>query len=291
MAMKKILHFHLNLYKSPSIKEGYNLRLLVGSNPVPSILRNQFLSMMVVMVMGLSFTTGCASVSSPSRLQAYLAPDIDPTIRISNKFPPAPPDGLPIRLALVADFGDNSSIVPSEAFWGRLTTRLGFEVEKNLPVKVQDIVRLNGLTPGKGFEKLPFEKNKEKSEFFLLVLVSSTDVTTTAYYTVLPDTGSQPGSEIENHAEIELGLVDADGKQLLAQVRGGSYATLEQLDVPLLSNRYPAVKGSSMTNPIYPQEETALEILRMVSTEEALDQAIMKMEIEWRKAREPSVSR
>ena len=89
------------------------------------------------------------------------------------------------------------------------------------------------------------------------------------------------GHQTENHATVELGFLDLKSGKLLLQSQGTSYATLEQLDVPLASNRYPRVRGSAMTNPIYPEEGKALETLRMVALNEALDQAVMKLAGKW----------
>ena len=59
-------------------------------------------------------------------------------------------------------------------------------------------------------------------------------------------------------------------------------AFIAQLDAPLESNRYPLVQGSAQTNRFYPTDDKALEVLRTVALEEALDQAIMKFDHEWR---------
>ena len=125
-----------------------------------------------------------------------------------------------------------------------------------------------------------------------MVLTSSEEVKTPAYLDASsPDVGILPGNEIENFALVEMALVDLQSGKSLIQAHGRSYALLEQLDVPLESNRYPLVKGSSLTNRIYPTDDMALEVLRAVAMEEALDQAIMQFGNAWRSTLNEAVHR
>ena len=71
------------------------------------------------------------------------------------------------------------------------------------------------------------------------------------------------------------------GKSLI-QAHGRSHARLEQLDVPLDTNRYPLVQGSAHTNRYFPSDDMAIDVLRTVALEEALEQALMKFDTEWR---------
>ena len=241
--------------------------------------------MKVIPVILLYLMTACTTDSSPSRLQAYLSPESHPSAGAPQKLPTIPPDGLPLWLAFLPDAVEPSSITLSEDSWTRLEARTGHEVQTKLPVKVQGVVRLGEFNPEKGFEQLKTFGKDHNAQYFLLVLVSNAEVKTPAYFYVVPEVSELPGYQVKNHASIELALVDTNSEKLVTGVRGSSYATLEQLDVPLESNRYPAVFGTSMANRIFPPEDRALDILRMVAMDEALDQAVMKLENEWRKAR------
>ena len=104
-----------------------------------------------------------------------------------------------------------------------------------------------------------------------------------ARFDLLPEVSLLNGRQIDHHATVELGLVDAKSGKLLLQVQGNSYATLDELDTPIESNRYPRVKGSAMNSYIYPEQEKALETLRAVALDEALEQATMKLQEKWPK--------
>jgi hypothetical protein len=153
-----------------------------------------------------------------------------------------------------------------------------------IPVSMQEVVRLDEIPSGdqvalrKGFKDMG---ENRQIEGVLVVLPSSKEVKGPAQFNVLPEVGTLNGYQIENHASVELGLLDLKSGKLLPQSQGTSYATLEELDTPLGSNWYRNVRGFSMTNPIYPEEGRALESLRMVALNEALDQAIMKFPGKW----------
>jgi hypothetical protein len=171
----------------------------------------------------------------------------------------------------------------SEDSLARFTARTKFELENKVPLDIQEVVRLETLQKGNSAEQLKGLAKDEKFEFVILILTSSEEVKTPAYLDASsPDVGILPGNEIQNYALVEVALVDLQSGKSLIQAHGRSYALLEQLDVPLESNRYPLVKGSAMTNRMYPTEDMALEVLRTVALEEALDQAIMKFDHEWR---------
>lgn len=85
-------------------------------------------------------------------------------------------------------------------------------------------------------------------------------------------------------------MLDFKSGELLLQSKGNAYATLDQLTIPLGSNRYPGARRSAMTSPIYPEEGKALETLRMVALNEAFDQTIMKLSGEWHDGQGKSLS-
>ncbi|WP_342347476.1 hypothetical protein [uncultured Nitrospira sp.] len=57
---------------------------------------------------------------------------------------------------------------------------------------------------------------------------------------------------------------------------GTSHAILEQWDVPLAPNRYPIVRESGSITTIYPKENKALKMMRMVAPQEALERGAIK---------------
>ena len=117
----------------------------------------------------------------------------------------------------------------------------------------------------------------------MVVFPSGDEVEGPAQLDLLPEVSLMTGSQIDHFATIELGLLDIRSGKLFMQVQGHSYATLEKLDTPISSNRYPRVRGSAMSSYLYPQEDQAFETLRAVALDEALEQATMKLQGQWPK--------
>jgi hypothetical protein len=216
-------------------------------------------------------------------MPTLLEQETHPNIVIQGKVSRDSQQKLQVGLAFVPDVvQSNPPTSLSDDSLARFTARTKFELENKVPLEIQKVVRLETLQKGKSVEQLKGLAKDEKFDFVILILTSSEEVTTPAYLDASsPDVGILPGNEIKNYALVEVALVDLQSGKSLIQAHGRSYALLEQLDVPLESNRYPLVRGSAMTNRMYPTDDMALEVLRTVALEEALDQAIMKFDHEW----------
>jgi hypothetical protein len=189
---------------------------------------------------------------------------------------------LPVGMALVLDERySHVSLNALEASWPHFTARTRHAVQELIPVTVQDVLRLDEIHAGEKDYLLNALRDSTKTELVLIVLPSAREVKGPAQFDVLPEVSMLNGYQTENYATVELGLLDLKSGKLLLRSQGTSYATLEQLDVPLASNRHPRVRGSSMTKPIFPEDSKALETLRMVALNEALDQALMKLSGRW----------
>jgi hypothetical protein len=55
------------------------------------------------------------------------------------------------------------------------------------------------------------------------------------------------------------------------------------LNVPINSNAYPVIHRSLRVAPIFPPEKDAKDILRSIAGDEALEQAVSKLEQAWKK--------
>lgn len=241
-----------------------------------------YLVMIIVLLYVLS---GCYG-PSPYRLQSHFESETHASEVIQGKRLAHSENRLPIGMALI--FSADSSHVPlgiNDEIWPQFAARVNQKVQGLIPVSMQEVVRLDEIPSGERMALLNDFKGmgeKTKIEAVLVVLPSSQEVKGPAQFDVLPEVGRLNGHQTENHATVELGLLDLKSGRLLLQSQGSSYATLEQLDTQLASNRYPRVRGSAMTSPIYPEEGKALATLRMVALNEALDQAVMKLAEKWR---------
>ena len=240
-----------------------------------------FLLYLAVMMLFLYLMIGCSG-TSPHRLQAHFGSEPHPSKVIQGKFSSHSQGRLPVGLAIVSDADSSQAhLAMTESAWSQFAARVKHEVQGQFPVSMEEVVRIEGIPSGDRVSLLKGMGGNSPVEVILVVLPSSTEVKGPAHFNLLPEVSMLTGYQTENHAAVELGLLDLQSGKLLLQSRGNSYATLEQLDVPIASNRYPRVRGSAMTNPIYPEEGKALETLRMVALNEALDQAIMKLAGKW----------
>lgn len=89
------------------------------------------------------------------------------------------------------------------------------------------------------------------------------------------------GFEAVNYALAELALLDATDGQVIARSEGRAWTRLNRLNVPVKSNAYPVIHRSLRVAPIYPTEEDAKDVLRSIAGDEALEQAIYKLEQAW----------
>jgi hypothetical protein len=252
-----------------------------SSKKMPLVIVLVYLALMVFLLFLLS---GCSGPSH-HRLPAHFESETHASEVIQGKRLSHSPNRLPIAMALILSAG--SSHVPlgiNDDTWPQFAARVNQKVQGLIPVSMQEVVRLDEIPSGERMALLNDFKGmgeKTKIEAVLVVLPSSQEVKGPAQFDVLPEVGTLNGHQTENHATVELGLLDLKSGRLLLQSQGSSYATLEQLDTQLASNRYPRVRGSAMTSPIYPEEGKALATLRMVALNEALDQAVMKLAGKW----------
>jgi hypothetical protein len=106
--------------------------------------------------------------------------------------------------------------------------------------------------------------------------------------------GSRPqvsGFETNNYALAELALLEVQTGRVVAKAEGQAWSTLNHLYAPVKSNSYPVIHRSLRIAPIYPKEENAKEVLRSIAGDEALEQAVLDLQRQWKKAAEASVGR
>lgn len=240
-----------------------------------------FLLYLSVLMVLLYLMSGCSG-PSPHRLQAHFETEPHASQIIKGKLSAHSQDRLPVGMAIVVHPDSSQGpLAMTEDTWPQFAARVKREVQGRFPVSMQEVVHVEGIPSGDRASLFKGMGGNRPIEVVLIVLPSGKEVKGPAHLDLLPEVSRLTGHQTENYATVELGLLDLKSGKLLLQSEGTSYATLEQLDVPMPSNRYPRVRGSSMTNPIYPEEGKALETLRMVALNEALDQAVMNLAGKW----------
>lgn len=243
----------------------------------------------VLMILAMVLGSGCSSTQP--RLQAYFEPEPESSSVLQDKLSVSSINRLPVDMALLLD-KSQFSMTPMEMGdnWAQFSALAKHKIQDHIPITMQEVLFLNEDTGGKKTNHLSELREHAKTDVVMVVAPSSREVKGPAQFDVLPEVSTLNGFQIDHHSTVELGLLDLRSGKLLLQAEGTSFATLEQLDVPLASNRYPRVRGSARTSSIYPAEDKALETLRMVAMDEALDQAVMKLMGKWKEGQKSQIS-
>lgn len=232
---------------------------------------------------------GCSLDNTPKRLGAYLPQSIDQTGVVAKTA--LPPEGLTSILVVLNDSGfEKSAPELRRGTLENLGEHLKTEIQKQLPIQINSVVYPDGLQPNRSADQSIQLAKEQNVPYLLLAVLSSSEWEVFDHLSLQGNQGGGlrsmglPGYRAENYARLELALVDARTGQLVVTTDGQAWATLERLVVPLESNVYPVVRRAQTQPPIYPNSEAEeYETLRWVSGQDAIGQAVMHLEILWKK--------
>lgn len=234
-----------------------------------------------LLMLPLLWMGGCAGPSSLG-LETQFDKELNSSSIIREKLSIQSHDRLPVGMVIVMSSGHSrANQALTDNSWLQFAARVKQEVQNQIPLSVEEVIRLEDIPSGENVSQLNSLRASRDLDVVLVLLSANQETTGPAHLDLLPEVSAINGQQTENHATVELGLVDIRSGKLLLRALGRSHAILEQLDFPLASNRYPRVRGSAMTSAIYPEEGRALETVRMIALQEALDQAVMKLAQEW----------
>ena len=226
--------------------------------------------------------TGCVG-TAPLHLQKHFPIEAQPSETLKAKSSPSSSEKVPVGVAIALLPDSYDFPLADEETWIQLAARVKDDVESTTPVLMEKVIVVKDLGSPESLSLIQKFGRDSQIDTILVVLPSGTEVSGPVRFPLLPEVSFLNGRQIDHHATVELGLVDTKSGKLLLQVQGNSYATLDELDTPINSNRYPRVKGSAMSSYMYPEQEKALETLRAVALDEALEQATMKLQEKWSK--------
>ncbi|MCA9472577.1 MAG: hypothetical protein MRJ96_02440 [Nitrospirales bacterium] len=232
--------------------------------------------------------SGCSLQTVPERLPLYVGAENKALI---NSIPEEGISGQE-KIGLVV-INDTTAPSAAPAFTPesleRLTHRLRAELNEQLPITIEKVIRSSELRPGQSSRQFVQLAEAENVDFFLLGLVSSVE---NEVPTQLSFQGGQAGLggglgrllgfRVENYALVELALINGKTGNPVVHANGSAWSVLERLNVPIESNVYPVVRRDLTQPPIYPSDETAYETLRVVSADDAMKQALMHLRKAWR---------
>jgi hypothetical protein len=240
---------------------------------------------------------GCSLDPTPKRMRAYLPPP-DPSTPPAEEIRRLSGEGISAVLVMVndTDFKRSAPALRKSTVY-RLGEHLKGELEKQFPLQFPVVGVAEDLPPEDSAEYFMSLGKDHDLPYVMVAVISSTERETFEYFPMAASHGGglrsfgMPGYRTENHARMELALLDSrDGRPVLT-TDGQAWAVLERLQVPLKSNVFPVVRRDVLQPPIYPKsEEDAYETLMWVSGLEAIAQTVMRLEEPWRKHHSASVT-
>ncbi len=244
-------------------------------------------SLTAMVLLGAMVCAGC-SQKPINRMASYLAPQ---AVAEPNDVSPALKDATgPLEAALVVvnDVADREPTLsePTKAF---LTDQVRRRIEAATPIRIVKVLQEPDATRLRQSSDLTRVAQEQGAPRLLVALFSSAESEIPAYLPLTgdPEQGGQrprvPGYETINYALAELALLDSSG-QVIARSDGRAWTRLNRLNVPMKSNAYPVIHRSLRVAPIYPSEKEAKDVLRSIAGDEALEQAVYKLEQAWPKS-------
>lgn len=194
-------------------------------------------------------------------------------------------------LLLVNDTGaQGSAPALSDRAKAFLSHQVRERVEASTPIRVVRVLTAGDASQPQDQRALARMAREHGLTHLLVALFSSGESEVPAYLPLTgdPEQGGQrpnvPGYEAVNYALAELALIEVAGEKVVARSNGRAWTRLNRLNVSIKSNAYPVIHRSLRPAPIYPPEGEAKDVLRSLAADEALEQAISKLQAAWPKS-------
>ena len=247
---------------------------------------NQFILMLCVM-----FMVSCASTVPPARIGEYVSSHRQPggdAFAWINQRP------LRAGLVVVSDMaGTHAPPLPEEALV-RLSESLKLELGRAIPVTITGVIPARGIKPQPYGDWSQFDELGQRHglDYLVVVVVSSIEQ---EYPVTLPlelTSHAQPGFRRDNWSLLEFALLDLQHSQILMQVEGRGWATLDHPSAPGIHQWYPAIylRPQDERRIWPPTYEGAPNTLRVVSFEQAAKRLVLMLHNSWRGILESAVA-
>lgn len=194
-------------------------------------------------------------------------------------------------LLLINDTGaEGSAPALSDRAKAFLTHQVRERVEAATPIRVAQVLDADGSSRPQDQRALARMAREQGLTHLLVTIFSSAESEVPAYLplTGAPEQGGQrpavPGYEAVNYALAEMALIETASGQVLARSDGRAWTRLHRLNVIMQTNSYPVIHRSLRIAPIYPPEGEAKDMLRSLAGDEALEQAVARLQAAWPKS-------
>ena len=244
----------------------------------------------VLLSVGVMLFAGCSQKPVP-RIDSYLGTTSEgDRVAVSDRVTNAP-GPFDAGLVLINDTSaPGSAPALSDRAKSFLTDQIRQRIQAATPIRILKLVTVPESAQLQDESLLARLGREQGVSRLLLVVFSSEESEVPAYLPMTGDPeqgGQRPrvlGYEAVNYALAELALIDSTDGRVLLRSDGRAWTRLNRLNVPLKSNAYPVIHRSLRVAPIYPPEDQAKDILRSIAGDEALEQAVYKLEQAWPKS-------
>jgi len=171
-----------------------------------------------------------------------------------------------------------------------LTDQVRKRVEPATPIRIVKVLTVPDPLQHHDRQALAKLAKEQGLPYLMVALFSSSESQVPTYMSIMggPEQGGGQGNvlgiETVNYALAELALIDATNAQVIARSDGRAWTRLNELNVPIKSNAYPVIHRSQRIAPIFPPADQAKDVLRSIAGDEALEQAVGKLEQDWPKS-------
>jgi hypothetical protein len=225
-----------------------------------------------------------------SRMDAYVGPGPEGTGVLSEELTKRSGAPFEVGLFVVNDTSDEDS-APALTEAGRafLTDQAKQRVEGGLPIRIVKEWSPSLVATGQTPPEAARIAREQGLHHVLLAVFSNAESEIPVSLPLGGDPeqgGGRPavqGFEMRTNALAELALIEAETGRVLARSDGRAWTRLNRLYVPVQSNAYPVIHRSLRPAPIFPKEENAKDITRSIAGDEALEQAVMRLQEIWPK--------
>lgn len=245
---------------------------------------SQVRRMSAVVLLGCLVLAGC-SQKPLARMDSYLGVTGQGGVSVQAEKVTGP---LEVGLLLVNETSaERSAPALSQEAKGYLTNQVSQRIAKATPIRIVKVLTVADNGQRQDQQTLAKLAREQGVSHLLVALLSSeeSEIPLMLPFTADPEQGGgRPkalGFEANNYALAELALLETSNGQVIARSDGRAWTRLNRLNVPVKSNGYPVIHRSLRVAPIYPQEENAKDVMRSVAGDEALEQAIYKLEQAW----------
>jgi hypothetical protein len=244
----------------------------------------------VALLLGSLIFTGC-SQKPLQRMDSYLGPTGQGEQTVAPVQSQSVTGNFDVGLLLINDTSaEGSAPALSDHAKAFLTDQVRQRVEPATPIRVVKVLTVADPSQRQDRQTLAKLAQEQGLSYLLVALFSGAESEVPLYLPLGGDPeqgGGRPtvlGFEADNYALAELALIDATSAQVIARSDGRAWSRLNRLNVPIKSNSYPVIHRSLRVAPIYPPEKDAKDILRSIAGDEALEQAVSKLEQDWKKS-------